>query len=903
MRKKKEQPSNSSLITSFFKSNPNSEKEKKINKETNEITFSNNNNSFSNHDDLPIVSTFNDNKFNKERKVAPIFNNLKNKELNTLSNNKNDIFIDDFSDLKSISCDGESENNFNKNSINYKNKKKTSSGKSTLWVDKYSPKELSDLVGNLDNTNIIYQWLLNWIPNRVEEIEKNMNENSNKKSNVMKLLNGKVDGKKKRGRKTKEEKAKMLLNPTPKEIKIPGKRGRKKLTDEERKKREEERKKQKEMMKIKDKDIEKNIKKKKAILISGLPGTGKTTAAYMIGNLLNYNIIEINASDERKKKDFEKLYDNGVTCLSLDLINDYKNKIENNFMDSESDIEEGNNEDNKTKFLKNMNKGNLIIIEEVDGIGEHGGINGLIQLIEKTQCPIICTCNERYGSNQLNMSALAYKCIDIIWEKPITEDIVKRIQFICNQENLDMSSESIKTVIDNTNGDIRQTIIQIQEFNRQFQKNDDSKNICLDLETNYKDINNGFYDTLNKLSFHAADLQEDERINQIKLLSNEGYNFVTFSEKSFNNPKFIRDQESILMNSEKTKNYLFENYLKILPKTKYNESESNNYDKNIKAISRYSAAVNCFSLGDCFSTKGFKNRNWKLLSIGETISIIGPSRNIMGHPPNSLYSKNDVKNPLSKYKYAFQKKKFSIDKEGNHAIVNIQYPKIFFTWDYPKILSQIKHRNKNLNLLSQLAKKIQIINNKNSNFNCSYSVHSLIMDFIPFFEYKILRLLELTKMDDVNNIINEEKENIKREFLLYRFNKNDFSLLFDLSFYFNKFKTIINPNEKDKEKIISDILKTIFSKETLNILSTEERSVIKTYSTQDESDLRINSEIKKLMKYKNDQKNNSNSSDTESDNDSNTNDSDNELENKKKKKRIEKDYNSEDDIDKIKQFI
>lgn len=40
----------------------------------------------------------------------------------------------------------------------------------------------------------------------------------------------------------------------------------------------------------------------RAVLISGPPGIGKTTAAHLIGELAGYNVIEMNASDTRSKK-------------------------------------------------------------------------------------------------------------------------------------------------------------------------------------------------------------------------------------------------------------------------------------------------------------------------------------------------------------------------------------------------------------------------------------------------------------------------------------------------------------------------------------------------------------------------------------------------------------------------
>lgn len=40
----------------------------------------------------------------------------------------------------------------------------------------------------------------------------------------------------------------------------------------------------------------------RAVLISGAPGIGKTTAAHVVAQLAGYKVLELNASDARSKK-------------------------------------------------------------------------------------------------------------------------------------------------------------------------------------------------------------------------------------------------------------------------------------------------------------------------------------------------------------------------------------------------------------------------------------------------------------------------------------------------------------------------------------------------------------------------------------------------------------------------
>ncbi|KAL3518671.1 hypothetical protein ACH5RR_021260 [Cinchona calisaya] len=107
---------------------------------------------------------------------------------------------------------------------------------------------------------------------------------------------------------------------------------------------------------------------KKAVLLSGTPGIGKTTSGKLVGQMLGFKTIEVNASDNRGKADA---------------------KIEKGI---------GGSTANSIKELLSDPK-TVLIMDEVDGMsaGDRGGVVDLIASIKISKIPIICICNDRYS--------------------------------------------------------------------------------------------------------------------------------------------------------------------------------------------------------------------------------------------------------------------------------------------------------------------------------------------------------------------------------------------------------------------------------------------------------------------------------------------------------------------------
>ncbi|KAL4547680.1 hypothetical protein Ndes2526B_g06915 [Nannochloris sp. 'desiccata'] len=120
--------------------------------------------------------------------------------------------------------------------------------------------------------------------------------------------------------------------------------------------------------------------KKKAVLLSGSPGIGKTSAATIIAKELGYYPVEVNASDTRSKADASVL--KGVAGK---VSNSMKELTTNMAMSFTANPEE--------------RKKLVLIMDEVDGMsaGDRGGVADLIKTIAKSKIPIITICNDKYS--------------------------------------------------------------------------------------------------------------------------------------------------------------------------------------------------------------------------------------------------------------------------------------------------------------------------------------------------------------------------------------------------------------------------------------------------------------------------------------------------------------------------
>ncbi len=172
-----------------------------------------------------------------------------------------------------------------------------------------------------------------------------------------------------------------------------------------------------------------SLKTKKAAILHGPPGTGKTTLAHVAAKETNSEIFELNASDLRNKKNLQEILKPAIEQKSL------------------------------TKKKK------IILVDEVDGISavDRGGLPELLFLIQSSSYPIIITANNIWDRN---LSPLRQKC-ELVKLKEIDYKTMKDAMIcILRKENLFLSPEILTTIAIKAKGDLRAAINDLQTLSR-----------------------------------------------------------------------------------------------------------------------------------------------------------------------------------------------------------------------------------------------------------------------------------------------------------------------------------------------------------------------------------------------------------------------------------------------------
>ena len=188
-----------------------------------------------------------------------------------------------------------------------------------------------------------------------------------------------------------------------------------------------------------------------------------------------FHVIEFNASDQRNKGAME-----GVV----------KQLIDNRGVDEYFSAQSSHH---------HTSHPTCIIMDEVDGISgneDRGGLQLLVQLIQRSRLPIICIAND---ASTPKMKTLKGYTMHLIWRRPTAEQIMPRLTAIAAAEGLDVDVNAMRKLIEATQADIRQTINYLQMHSKTHRRLQfDTVQAAMD-KGGGKDFDTGVFDVVPQL--------------------------------------------------------------------------------------------------------------------------------------------------------------------------------------------------------------------------------------------------------------------------------------------------------------------------------------------------------------------------------------------------------------------
>jgi replication factor C large subunit len=177
---------------------------------------------------------------------------------------------------------------------------------------------------------------------------------------------------------------------------------------------------------------------KKAVLLFGLPGVGKTALVNAASREIGFTVIEMNASDTRSEKAINAIAKPATSYRSLD-----------NFSDSTN------------------TGGNVLFLDEVDGIAgneDRGGVGAIIKIIEESLVPVIMAAND---PDIDKLRPLKKVCLLIRFQQVRIPLIIALLQKICLLEHIRADFEALERIAQNSKGDVRSAINDLQSLSEQ----------------------------------------------------------------------------------------------------------------------------------------------------------------------------------------------------------------------------------------------------------------------------------------------------------------------------------------------------------------------------------------------------------------------------------------------------
>ncbi|MDW5563644.1 MAG: replication factor C large subunit [Methanomassiliicoccus sp.] len=177
---------------------------------------------------------------------------------------------------------------------------------------------------------------------------------------------------------------------------------------------------------------------KRAAVLIGTPGTGKTSAALALAADYGWDVVEMNASDQRNADAIKGIALRGAIGQTFTSDGEYRST--------------------KQGKLK------LIILDEADNISgreDRGGVPAIVEVVRTTKQPVILIVNDWYALTKKS-SVLKSQTEQIKFTRIKTVTVRGVLRRIAKDQEIKVSDGALELLSENSGGDLRSAIRDLQ---------------------------------------------------------------------------------------------------------------------------------------------------------------------------------------------------------------------------------------------------------------------------------------------------------------------------------------------------------------------------------------------------------------------------------------------------------